>query len=54
MHKLRDILPLRVALNGETVERDEMEPRMISLIGHLTEVLDICVVGTIRGQREAV
>ena len=35
MHRLHDILPLRVALNGKTEERDEMEPEKISLSGHL-------------------
>jgi hypothetical protein len=44
MHRLHDILPLPIALNGETEERDEMEPERISLKGHLTGVSDICVV----------
>jgi hypothetical protein len=35
MHKLHDILSLPVALNGEAEERDEMEPKRISLSGHL-------------------
>jgi hypothetical protein len=43
MHRLHDILPLLVALNGETEERDEMEPERISLSNHLTGI-DICVV----------
>ena len=37
MHKLHNILNLHVALNGETEERDEVEPEKISLSSHLTE-----------------
>jgi hypothetical protein len=55
MHELNDILPLPVALNRETEEtkRHEMEPEKISLSDHLMGVLNICVVGTICGQRKA-
>jgi hypothetical protein len=56
MQKLHDILPLPVALSGEMErerERHEMESERISLSGHLSGVSNICVVGTICGQREA-
>jgi hypothetical protein len=53
MHKLHYILPLPIALNGETEERDEMEPERINLNDHLMGVSDIYVVDTIRYQREA-
>jgi hypothetical protein len=54
MQKLHDILPLPVALNGETKERETRDgSKRISLSGHLSGVSNICVVGTICGQREA-
>jgi hypothetical protein len=52
MHKLHDILPLPIALNGETEERDEMEPERINLNDHLMGVSDIYTVDTIRYQHD--
>jgi hypothetical protein len=41
-HKLHDILPLPIALNGEAEERDKIEPETISLSGHLWGVSYLC------------
>jgi hypothetical protein len=48
MHRLHDILPLPVALNGETEERETRWKRRDK-----SKWPDICVVEKIRGSREA-